>query len=51
MWGDGWLPVNAVNPTLAVIMLHRNAKISDVEPCIALEDFDFVSQNVGMVFR
>lgn len=40
LWGDGWLPVKIVNPTDREITLRRNAKIADVHPCVALEDFD-----------
>ena len=51
MWGDGWLPVKIVNPTPDAVTLRRNAKVADVYPCIALEDFDhdLVSQNVATV--
>lgn len=55
LWGDGWLPIKIVNPTSTEITLCRNAKVADVYPCIALEDFDdlradeAVSQNVGHV--
>ncbi|KAK0137889.1 Retrovirus-related Pol polyprotein from transposon 297 [Merluccius polli] len=51
MWGDGWLPVKIVNPTSAAVTLRRNAKVADVYPAIALEDFDqhAVSQHVAKV--
>ncbi len=55
LWGDGWLPMKIINPTSAEITLRRNSKIADVFPCIALEDFDplpdnlTVQQNVGKV--
>lgn len=39
LWGDGWLPVKVINPTTKQITLRRNAKLADVYPCIALEDF------------
>lgn len=53
LWGDGWLPVKMINPTKSEIVLRRNAKLADVYPCIALEDFDQVtekriSQNVAI---
>ncbi len=44
-----------INPTSAEITLRRNSKIADVFPCIALEDFDplpdnlTVQQNMGKV--
>uniref|UniRef100_A0A3B5QIP4 Gypsy retrotransposon integrase-like protein 1 n=1 Tax=Xiphophorus maculatus TaxID=8083 RepID=A0A3B5QIP4_XIPMA len=52
LWGGGWLPVKVINPTMSPIVLRRNAKVADVYPCIALEDFDGglevrVHQNVG----
>ncbi|KAL1277422.1 hypothetical protein QQF64_024095 [Cirrhinus molitorella] len=51
--GDGWLPVKMINPTNSEIVLRRNAKLADIYPCIALEDFDQVPeqkvfQNVAM---
>ncbi|XP_041926157.1 uncharacterized protein LOC121689966 [Alosa sapidissima] len=51
MWGDGWLPVKIINPTSVAVTLRRNAKVADVYPAIALEDFDqhFVSQHVAKV--
>uniref|UniRef100_A0A3B1JCD7 ribonuclease H n=1 Tax=Astyanax mexicanus TaxID=7994 RepID=A0A3B1JCD7_ASTMX len=54
LWGDGWLPVKIVNPTTAEVTLRRNAKVADVFPCIALEDFESIKvgsthQNVGVV--
>ncbi|KAJ8375590.1 hypothetical protein SKAU_G00061700 [Synaphobranchus kaupii] len=56
LWGDGWLPIKIINPTTAEVTLHRNSKVADVYPCIALEDFDdntdpdrTVYQNVGGV--
>ncbi len=55
LWGDGWLPMKIINPTSVEITLRRNSKIADVFPCIALEDFDplpdnlTVQQNVGKV--
>lgn len=39
LWGDGWVPVKMINPTNSKITLRRNAKVADVSPCIALEDF------------
>ena len=51
MWGDGWLPVKVFNPTSAAVTLRKNAKVADVYPCVALEDFDqdFVSQHAAKV--
>lgn len=53
LWGNGWLPVKMINPTDSEIVLRKNAKLADVYPCIALEDFDHVQeqrvvQNVAM---
>lgn len=53
LWGDGWLPVKMINPTNSETVLCMNAKLADVFPCIALEDFDHVPeqrvfQNVAM---
>lgn len=47
LWGDGWLPVKIVNPTTSPVTLRRNAKVADVYPCIALEDFDDVKQQAA----
>uniref|UniRef100_A0A8C2HN42 ribonuclease H n=1 Tax=Cyprinus carpio TaxID=7962 RepID=A0A8C2HN42_CYPCA len=44
LWGDGWLPVKMINPTNSEIVLRKNAKLADVYPCIALEDFDHVQE-------
>ncbi|KAF7705597.1 hypothetical protein HF521_020883, partial [Silurus meridionalis] len=44
LWGDGWLPVRMINPTNSEIVLRRNAKLADVCPCIALEDFEQVPE-------
>ncbi len=54
LWGEGWLPVKIINPTTSPILLRRNAKVADVYPCIALEDFNSetnkkVQQNVSGV--
>ena len=54
LWGDGWIPVKMINPTTSKVTLRRNAKVADVSPCIALEDFEdgtdqTVYQNVGKV--
>ncbi len=54
LWGEGWLPVKIINPTMSPILLRRNAKVADVYPCIALEDFNSdtnkkVQQNVSGV--
>ncbi|KAK0139959.1 hypothetical protein N1851_023122 [Merluccius polli] len=54
LWGDGWVPVKIINPTTSTITLRRNAKVADVSPCIALEDFNdgseqTVHQNVVKV--
>lgn len=40
LWGDRWVPVKIVNPSPKPITLRRNAKIADVYPCLALEDFE-----------
>lgn len=40
LWGDGWVPVKIINQTSSKITLQRNAKVADVSPCIALEDFE-----------
>lgn len=40
LWGDELLPVKFITPCENT--LHRNAKIADVYPCIALEDFDIL---------
>lgn len=37
---DGWLPLKVINPLEKHVILRRNAKIADVYPCMALEDFD-----------
>ncbi|KAG1925166.1 interleukin-1 receptor accessory protein-like 1-A [Pimephales promelas] len=39
LFGDGLVPVKLVNPTDRPVTLRRNAKIADVSPCIAVEDF------------
>ncbi|KAL4009159.1 hypothetical protein ACER0C_003011 [Sarotherodon galilaeus] len=38
MWGDRWVRMKVLNPTESPVTLHRNAKIADVFPCIAVED-------------
>lgn len=40
LWADGWVPVKVVNPSQMTVTVRRNAKIADVFPCVALEDFD-----------
>nr|XP_023676939.1 uncharacterized protein LOC111848834 [Paramormyrops kingsleyae] len=40
MWGDRWVPMRILNPTLKPITLRRNAKIADVFPCLAIEDLN-----------
>ena len=40
MWGDRWVPMKILNPTLDPITLRRNAKIADVSPCLAMEDLN-----------
>lgn len=42
LWGDGWVPLKVVNPTLKPITLKRNTKIADVFPCIAVEEVPMV---------
>ncbi|XP_076841572.1 uncharacterized protein LOC143485839 [Brachyhypopomus gauderio] len=39
LWGDGWVPMKIINPTDKPVTLRRNAKVADVYPCLALEDF------------
>lgn len=41
MWGDRWVPMKVLNPTEKPLILRRNAKIADVFPCVAVEDFAF----------
>lgn len=36
--GDRWVPVKVINPTDRAVVLKRNTKITDVSPCIAVED-------------
>lgn len=45
MWGDRWVPLKVLNPMLAAVTLRRNAKLADVFPCVALEEFP-VSQGL-----
>lgn len=40
LWGDGWVPMKVINPSMKPITLRRNAKLVDVYPCLALEDLD-----------
>ncbi|XP_055717354.1 uncharacterized protein LOC129810649 [Salvelinus fontinalis] len=40
LWSDGWVPVKVINPSPKPVTVRRNAKIADVFPCMALEDFD-----------
>ncbi|XP_029687710.1 uncharacterized protein [Takifugu rubripes] len=39
MWGDRWVPMKILNPTQTAVTLRRNAKLADVFPCVAMEDF------------
>uniref|UniRef100_A0A674MGD5 ribonuclease H n=1 Tax=Takifugu rubripes TaxID=31033 RepID=A0A674MGD5_TAKRU len=39
MWGDRWVPMKILNPTQTAVTLRHNAKLSDVFPCVAMEDF------------
>ncbi|XP_078795957.1 uncharacterized protein LOC144988823 [Oryzias latipes] len=41
MWGDHWIPMKVLNPTLKPITLRRNTKIADVFSCVAVEDMTF----------
>lgn len=41
MSGDRWVPVKIVNTSDRPVTLRRNAKLADVSPCVALEDFEF----------
>lgn len=43
LWADRWVPLKVVNTSGKTILLRRNAKLADVFPCIALEDFDLTS--------
>ena len=36
--GDGWLPVQVINPSEKSMTLRRNTKLADVFPCMALEE-------------
>lgn len=45
MWGDRWVPMKVLNPTPTPVTLRRNAKLADVFPCVALEDFP-ISQSL-----
>lgn len=40
LWADGWVPVKVINPSTVPITLRRNAKLADIYPCLALEDFE-----------
>lgn len=39
LWGDRWVLLKIVNLSDKVVTLRRNAKLADVSPCIATEDF------------
>lgn len=39
LWADGCIPVKVINPSSVPITLRRNAKLADIYPCLALEDF------------
>ncbi len=43
LWGDGWVPLKLINTSGRPVLLRRNAKIADLYPCIALEDFDLTN--------
>lgn len=40
LWADGWVPIKVINPSPVSVTLRRNAKLADIYPCLALEDFD-----------
>lgn len=46
MWGDRWVPMKILNPTMSPVTLRRNAKVADVFPCVAVEDLP-ISQGVS----
>ncbi|XP_026092444.1 uncharacterized protein LOC113065403 [Carassius auratus] len=46
LWADGWVPVKVINPSSVPITLRRNAKLADIYPCLALEDFDDACEGV-----
>ncbi|KAK0146085.1 hypothetical protein N1851_014656 [Merluccius polli] len=46
MWGDRWVPMKILNPTMSPVTLRRGAKVADVFPCVAVEDLP-ISQGVS----
>lgn len=50
LWADGWVPVKVINPSPVAITLRRNAKLADIYPCLALEDFDLDANDASIGF-
>lgn len=44
---DGWLPLTVINPSERPVTLRRNAKLADVYPCVALENFSNLRDTSG----
>lgn len=38
MWGGRWVPMKVLNASLDPVILCRNAKLTDVSPCLAVKD-------------
>ncbi|KAI4878077.1 hypothetical protein NFI96_011685, partial [Prochilodus magdalenae] len=45
LWSDGWVPLKLMNTSGSPVLLRRNARIADLFPCIALEDWDDADTN------
>lgn len=45
MWGYQWVPMKT-NPTKSPVTLHKNAKVANIFPCVAVEDLH-ISQGVN----
>ncbi|XP_076862436.1 uncharacterized protein LOC143514750 [Brachyhypopomus gauderio] len=43
LWGDRWVPLKIMNISDEAVQLRRNAKLADIYPCMALEDFESTS--------
>uniref|UniRef100_A0A3B1KC70 Gypsy retrotransposon integrase-like protein 1 n=1 Tax=Astyanax mexicanus TaxID=7994 RepID=A0A3B1KC70_ASTMX len=43
LWGDRWVPLRIMNISDKPVLLRRNAKLADVFPCVAVEDFELTS--------
>lgn len=37
LWGDNWIPLKVINPLDRPIMLCRNTKLAQLQPCLTLE--------------